>query len=76
MNIFLFSNINLPLKYRGIRQEQLPGTPLVTWINSLRAKFCRGYINIYLHFMSLFHIDKTRVFKILPEVIPGPIYST
>ena len=44
--------------------------------NSSRAKFCRGNINIYLHFMSLLHIDMTRVLKILPQVRPGPTYST
>ena len=43
-------------------------------INPLRAKFFRGNINIYVHFMSLLHIDKTRVLKILPQVRPGPTY--
>ena len=33
------------------------------WLNSLRAKFCTGNINIYLHFMLLFHIDMTQVLK-------------
>ena len=32
-------------------------------------------INIYLHFMSLLHIDMTQVLKILPRVIGGQIYS-
>ena len=45
-------------------------------VNSLRAKFCRGNINIHLHFMSLLHIDITKVLKILPQVRPGPTYST
>ena len=45
-------------------------------INFLRAKFCRGSISIYLHFMSLLHIDMIQVFKILPQVRPGPTYST
>ena len=45
-------------------------------VNSLRAKFCRGNINIYLHFISLLHIDMTQVLKILPQVRPGPTYST
>ena len=46
--------------------------------NSLRAKFLRGKINIYmyLHFMSLLHIDMTQVLKILLQVRPGPTYST
>ena len=46
------------------------------WVNPLHAKFFRGNINIYLHFMSLLHIDKTQVLKILPQVRPGPTYST
>ena len=44
-------------------------------VNPLRAKFSRGNINIYLHSMSLFHIDMTHVLKILPQVRPGPTYS-
>ena len=44
-------------------------------VNSLRAKFFRGNINIHLHFMSLLHIDMTQVLKILPQVRPGPTYS-
>ena len=34
--------------------------------NSLRANCFRGNINIYLHFVSLLHIDMTQVLKILP----------
>ena len=45
-------------------------------LNSLPAKFCSGDINIYLHFMSLLHIDMTQVLQILPQVRPGPTYST
>ena len=45
-------------------------------INPLRAKFFRGNTNIYLHFMSLLHIDMTQVLKILPQVTPEPTYST
>ena len=44
--------------------------------NSLRAKFYRGNINIYLHLMSLLHIDMTQVLRILPQVRPAPTYST
>ena len=32
-------------------------------INPLQAKFYRGNINIYLHIMSLLHIDMTQVLK-------------
>ena len=45
-------------------------------LNSLRAKFFGGNINIHLHFMSLLHIDMTQVLKILPQARPGPTYST
>ena len=44
--------------------------------NSLRDNFFRGNINICLHFMSLLHIGMTQVLKILPQVRPGPTYST
>ena len=46
------------------------------YLNPLHAKFFRGNINIYLHFMSLLHIDMIHVLEILPEVRPGPTYST
>ena len=36
-------------------------------INPLRAKFVRGNINIYLHFMSLLPIDMAHVLQILPQ---------
>ena len=34
----------------------------------LHAKFSRGNINIYLHFVSFLHIDTTQVFEILPQI--------
>ena len=45
-------------------------------INPLRAKFLRENINIYLHFMSFLHTDKTQVVEIPPWVRQGPAYST
>ena len=45
-------------------------------VNSLCAKFFRENIHVYLHFMSLLHIDMTQVLKILPHVRPVPIYRT
>ena len=48
---------------------------LLTWFNPLRAKFFRGDINIYLHFMSFLHIDLTQVLQILPQVSKAPTYS-
>ena len=44
-------------------------------LNPLHAKFFRGNMNIYLHFMPLFHIDMTQIVEIHPHVRPGPAYS-
>ena len=41
-------------------------------VNPLCAKFPRGNINIYLHFMSLLHIDMTKVVEILAHARQGP----
>ena len=46
------------------------------YVNPLRAKFFRGNINIYLHFVSYLHIDKARVVEILPQIRQEPAYST
>ena len=35
-------------------------SPLSSSLNFLRAKFFRGNINIYLHFMSFLHTDMRR----------------
>ena len=45
-------------------------------LNSLRAKLCRGNINIYLHFMSFLHTYKTQVVEIPPRVRQGLAYFT
>ena len=45
-------------------------------INPLRAKYFRGNINIYLHFVSFLHIDMTQVVEILPQIRQEPTYST
>ena len=45
-------------------------------LNPLRAKFFRGSINIYLHFVSFLHIDTTQVVEILPQIRQEPTYST
>ena len=37
-------------------------------LNPLRAKFFRGNINIYLHFMSFLRTGTTQVLKILTQV--------
>ena len=44
--------------------------------NPLRAKFFRGNINVYLHFVPLLHIDMTQVVEILPQIRQEPTYST
>ena len=44
--------------------------------NPLRAKFFRGNINKYLHFVSFLHIDTTQVAEILPPIRQEPTYST
>ena len=41
-------------------------------INPLRAIFFRESINIYLHFMSFLHTNKTQVVEIPPRVRQGP----
>ena len=46
------------------------------WFNPLRAKFFRGHINIYLHFVSFLPIDMTQVVEILPQIKQEPTYST
>ena len=50
--------------------------PFHKHINPLRAKFFRGSINIYLHFVSFLHIDTTQVVEILPQIRQEPTYST
>ena len=44
-------------------------------VNPLRAKFFRGNINIYLHFVSFLHIGTTQVVEILPQIRQEPTYS-
>ena len=47
-----------------------------SFFNPLRAKFLRENINIYLHFMSFLHTNKTQVVEIPHRVRQGPAYST
>ena len=44
-------------------------------LNTLRAKFLRWNIKIYLHFVSFLHIDTMQV-VILPQTRQEPTYST
>ena len=45
-------------------------------VNPLRAKFFRGNINIFLHFVSFLHIDTTQVVEIFNQIRHEPTYST
>ena len=45
-------------------------------LDPLRAEFLRDNINIYLHFMSFLHTNKTQVVDIPPRVRQAPAYST
>ena len=49
---------------------------IIDLINPLRAEFLRYNINIYLHFMSFLHTNKTQVVDIPPWVRQAPAYST
>ena len=62
-------DIDLPVVTQGARAS-------VAYINPLRAKFFRGNINIYLHFVSFLHIDTTQVVEILHQIRQEPTYST
>ena len=55
---------------------QIRQDPAATGINPLHAKFFRRNINIYLHFMSLLHIDMTEIVEIVPQVRQELTYST
>ena len=44
-------------------------------LNTLRAKFFRGNINMYLHFVSFLHIDTMQVVEILLQIRQEPTYS-
>ena len=49
----------------------------MSWFNTLHAIFFfRENINIYLHFMSFLHTNKTQVVEIPPRVRQGPAYFT
>ena len=62
MNIIeLYGCEKNPLTINNWRVGNLPIS-----FNPLRAKLYWGNINIYLHFMSLLHINMTQVVKILP----------
>ena len=49
---------------------------LCATFNPVGAKFFRGNINIYSHFVSFLHIDTAQVVEILPQIRQEPTYST
>ena len=76
-------SVKLKLKYKHFHWRK----PIWKWclqdvrhfvksLNPLHAKFFRGNINIYLHFMSFLHTNKTQVVEIPHRVRQGTAYST
>ena len=55
---------------------RIPSRPPLSQLNPLRAKFYRGNLNIYLHFVSFLHIDATQGVDILPQIRQDSTYST
>ena len=70
-----FSNVPFTTPSCGQHAHHFICTGIFTF-NPLRAKFFRENINIYLHFMSFLHTNKTNVVEIPPWVGQGPAYST
>ena len=56
--------------------DYIPQNIIALYINPLHAKFSRGNIKIYLHFVSFLHIDKAQVVEILPQIRQEPTYYT
>ena len=48
----------------------------ITKVNSLHAKFFRGNINMYLHFVSFIHTDMPKIIEVLPRIRAGLTYFT
>ena len=73
--LFCFS-IRLFTGYYRMTVSLSKSSTICTSASPFTCSFFIGNINLYLHFMSLLHIDMTHVLKILPQVRPGPTYST
>ena len=73
-----FARFEFMMSFGQISYLHSTGLRHITLIhfNPLRAKFFRGNIKIYLHFVSFLHIDTTQVVEILPQVRQEPTYST
>ena len=71
--------LHSPSVWRWIRYRRmaLDGNQVCrTELNPLCAKVFKGNKNIYLHFMSFLHMDKTQVVEILLHVRQEITYST
>ena len=66
---------NLPIELMFWFDGSITTSDWTITLNPLSAKFFRGNINIYLHFVSFLHIDMIQVLKILPQVRQGPTYD-
>ena len=74
-NYYLYAGLCLLFSFsRDFKRNWL--NLLLKFINPLRAKFIREDINIYFHFMSFLHTNKTHAVEIPPWVRQGPAYST
>ena len=73
---YMLISVDNDLRGNGVHHDGwYPPDHAPLTINPLRAKFFRGNINMYLHFMSLLHIDMTQVLKIPSQVRPWNEYS-
>ena len=73
---FLDSKARIEKLWQHFCHLTLPGHQLKQLYLPLRAKCFGGNINIYLHFMSFLHTNKTQVVESPPWVKQGPAYST
>ena len=76
----LINNISALVGAKPLSQPMMDSLPThITrpqWVHPLRARFFREDKNIYLHFMSILHIDITQAIEILPQARQELIYST
>ena len=79
-----FSEILIKIKTFSMKKDSFENLvckmlAILLWslcVNPLRAKFFRGNIDIYLHFVSFLHLYRTQVVEILPQIRQEPTYST
>ena len=75
ISIIIIGLCHSPWKLMGISQTK-PEFGLIFLILTLYMLNFSVNINIYLHFMSFLHTNKTQVIEIPPRVRQGPAYST